>query len=113
MRFRTSPPLEAVKPGKRTVAMKGSPPAKLVHYEVSPRKRSRHVRHSHLQRPYLDFEKMQQVNEKAVIPRKKSGAANNAASQKKKDKKESSPDLKNPGHFSAKSYRDFECSKNI
>lgn len=65
VRFRTSPPLEAVKPGGRAVGngqlRSLSPPAKLVHYEVSPRKRSRHTRHTTLQRPCLDFEKMQQV----------------------------------------------------
>ncbi|XP_050297765.1 uncharacterized protein LOC126737096 [Anthonomus grandis grandis] len=59
VRFRTSPPLEAVKPGRKTLVSKGSPPSKLMHYEVSPRKRSKHVRNLHLQRPYLDFEKMQ------------------------------------------------------
>ncbi|XP_060530198.1 uncharacterized protein LOC132704308 [Cylas formicarius] len=70
VRFRTSPPLEAVKPGRRAaVGVKGmsiSPPSKLLHYEVSPRKRSRHARSSHLQRPYLDFEKMQQLKARSV-----------------------------------------------
>ncbi|KAL1509217.1 hypothetical protein ABEB36_003987 [Hypothenemus hampei] len=68
VRFRTSPPLEAVKPGRRTLTSKVSPPPKLVHYEVSPRKRSKHVRHSHLQRPYLDFEKMQQLKARSWRP---------------------------------------------
>ncbi|CAH1123637.1 unnamed protein product [Ceutorhynchus assimilis] len=68
VRFRTSPPIEAVKPGRRIVgALKGSlTPPKLVHYEVSPRKRSKHGKHSHLQRPYLDFEKMQQLKARSV-----------------------------------------------
>lgn len=82
VQFRTSPPLEALKPagqmhvssltssdistiGITTLAgIKGrslSPPPKLLHCELSPRKRSRHARHSHVQRPCLDFEKMQQV----------------------------------------------------
>lgn len=67
VQFRTSPPVEALKPGGRTpMGGRGvrsmSPPPKLLHYEVSPRKRSRHAKHSHVQRPYLDFEKMQQVS---------------------------------------------------
>lgn len=65
VQFRTSPPIEALKPGGRTPLVKGrsmSPPSKLLHYEVSPRKRSRHTKHAHVQRPYLDFEKMQQVS---------------------------------------------------
>lgn len=69
VQFRTSPPLEAVKPGRRTPLNKTrsmSPPAKLLHYDLSPRKRSRHSRHSHVQRPYLDFEKMQQVKAMSV-----------------------------------------------
>lgn len=67
VQFRTSPPLEALKPGGKTPnnyhhrIRSMSPPAKLLHYEVSPRKRSRHTKHTHVQRPYLDFEKMQQV----------------------------------------------------
>lgn len=65
VQFRTSPPLEAVKPERRSVACNktrtASPPPKLLHYEVSPRKRTKHARHAHIQRPYLDFEKMQQV----------------------------------------------------
>uniref|UniRef100_A0AAR5P7B6 Uncharacterized protein n=1 Tax=Dendroctonus ponderosae TaxID=77166 RepID=A0AAR5P7B6_DENPD len=73
VRFRTSPPLEAVKPGRRTLVKNESPPPKLVHYEVSPRKRSRHVRHSHLQRPYLDFEKMQQLKARSVTAWRPSG----------------------------------------
>ncbi|KRT85944.1 hypothetical protein AMK59_2846 [Oryctes borbonicus] len=70
VQFRTSPPLEALKPGGRTPInyqnriRSMSPPAKLLHYEVSPRKRSRHTKHTHVQRPYLDFEKMQQVRKK-------------------------------------------------
>ncbi|XP_050513858.1 uncharacterized protein LOC114338545 isoform X1 [Diabrotica virgifera virgifera] len=64
VQFRTSPPLEAVKPERRSiVTSKGrstSPPAKLLHYEDSPRKRTKHMKHAHIQRPYLDFEKMQQ-----------------------------------------------------
>lgn len=66
VQFRTSPPLEAVKPERRTLTNKGrsmSPPPKLLHYEVSPRKRTKHARHAHIQRPYLDFEKMQQVSD--------------------------------------------------
>lgn len=60
--FRTSPPLDVVKPGKSL-----SPPPKLFHYEVSPRKRHRHMhRPHHLQRPCLDFEKMQQLKARAV-----------------------------------------------
>lgn len=76
VRFRTSPPLEAVKPGRRSVPTKGrsiSPPPKLLHYEVSPRKRSKHGRHSHLQRPYLDFEKMQQLKARSVTAWRPSG----------------------------------------
>lgn len=64
VRFRTSPPVEALKPGGRPPAGGGrpaGPPPKLPHYEASPRKRSRHAKHAHVQRPYLDFEKMQQV----------------------------------------------------
>lgn len=64
VQFRTSPPLEALKLGRKTPNNKIrslSPPPKLLHYEVSPRKRTRHTRHAHVQRPYLDFEKMQQV----------------------------------------------------
>ncbi|CAH1114274.1 unnamed protein product [Psylliodes chrysocephalus] len=69
VQFRTSPPLEAVKPERRTVVEKGrsmSPPAKLLHYEDSPRKRTRHMKHAHTQRPYLDFEKMQQMKTRSV-----------------------------------------------
>lgn len=65
VQFRTSPPLEALKLCGRTpnstTQKSSNPPAKLLHYEVSPRKRSRHTRQTHIQRPYLDFEKMQQV----------------------------------------------------
>lgn len=71
VQFRTSPPLEAVKPGGRVLNSKIrslSPPPKLVHYEVSPRKRSRHTRHLHVQRPCLDFEKMQQLKARSVTP---------------------------------------------
>lgn len=66
VRFRTWPPLDAHKPGRSL-----SPPPKLFHYagagaaaggDASPRKRHRHTpRASHIQRPCLDFEKMQQV----------------------------------------------------
>jgi hypothetical protein len=67
VQFRTSPPLDAHKPGRSL-----SPPSKLFHYgrhpstaaalEVSPRKKHRHTpRPHHIQRPCLDFEKMQQV----------------------------------------------------
>ncbi|XP_044731927.1 autism susceptibility gene 2 protein isoform X2 [Chrysoperla carnea] len=89
VQFRTSPPLEALKPaGQLHVlsslssssisnsgittnigAVKGrslSPPPKLLHCELSPRKRSRHARHSHVQRPCLDFEKMQQLKARGV-----------------------------------------------
>lgn len=61
VQFRTSPPLEALKPGRPNKGRSLSPPHKVIHYEVSPRKRSRHARHAHVQRPCLDFEKMQQV----------------------------------------------------
>jgi hypothetical protein len=68
VQFRTSPPLDAHKPGRSL-----SPPPKLFHYgrhpsaaaalEVSPRKKHRHTpRAHHIQRPCLDFEKMQQVS---------------------------------------------------
>lgn len=64
--FRTSPPVDVVKPGKSL-----SPPPKLFHYEVSPRKRHRHLhRPHHLQRPCLDFEKMQQVSVPSTKKRK-------------------------------------------
>ncbi|XP_050513860.1 uncharacterized protein LOC114338545 isoform X3 [Diabrotica virgifera virgifera] len=70
VQFRTSPPLEAVKPERRSiVTSKGrstSPPAKLLHYEDSPRKRTKHMKHAHIQRPYLDFEKMQQMKTRSV-----------------------------------------------
>lgn len=57
VKFRTSPPVDVVKPGKSL-----SPPPKLFHYEVTSRKRHRHMhKPHHLQRPCLDFEKMQQV----------------------------------------------------
>ena len=72
VQFRTSPPLDAHKPGRSQ-----SPPPKLFHYggnasaatalEVSPRKRHRHTpRAHHIQRPCLDFEKMQQVSDKSA-----------------------------------------------
>ena len=58
VKFRTSPPRDAHKPGQRSF----SPPIKLFHLDVSPRKRHRHTpRPHHIQRPCLDFEKMQQV----------------------------------------------------
>ncbi|KAJ9591472.1 hypothetical protein L9F63_002078, partial [Diploptera punctata] len=61
VQFRTSPPLDAHKPGRSL-----SPPPKLFHYgghDVSPRKRHRHTpRAHHIQRPCLDFEKMQQAD---------------------------------------------------
>lgn len=59
VRFRTSPPRDAHKPGQRSF----SPPLKLFHLDVSPRKRHRQgtSRPHHIQRPCLDFEKMQQV----------------------------------------------------
>lgn len=71
VQFRTSPPLDAHKPGRSQ-----SPPPKLFHYggnasaaaalEVSPRKRHRHTpRAHHIQRPCLDFEKMQQVSNRS------------------------------------------------
>ncbi|XP_057656063.1 uncharacterized protein LOC130893742 isoform X2 [Diorhabda carinulata] len=70
VQFRTSPPLEAVKPERRSIVLsKGrstSPPAKLLHYEDSPRKRTKHMKHAHIQRPYLDFEKMQQMKTRSV-----------------------------------------------
>lgn len=69
VQFRTSPPLEAIKLGRKTPINKirtMSPPSKVLHYEDSPRKRSRHMRHSHIQRPYLDFEKMQQLKTRPV-----------------------------------------------
>ncbi|KAG5895774.1 hypothetical protein JTB14_001622 [Gonioctena quinquepunctata] len=69
VQFRTSPPLEAVKPERRCFLHKGgsmSPPPKLLHYEACPRKRTKHTRHAHIQRPYLDFEKMQQLKTRSV-----------------------------------------------
>ncbi|PSN56358.1 hypothetical protein C0J52_03731 [Blattella germanica] len=61
VQFTRSPPLDAHKPGRSL-----SPPPKLFHYgghDVSPRKRHRHTpRAHHIQRPCLDFEKMQQVS---------------------------------------------------
>nr|CAH7757152.1 unnamed protein product [Callosobruchus chinensis] len=71
VRFRTSPPLSAVKPSAAS-RVKGRsaspPPAKLAHLEESPRKRTRRHQVSladgeteQQQRPYLDFEKMQQL----------------------------------------------------
>lgn len=68
VQFRTSPPRGAHRPGHRSL----SPPPKLFHYvpspahdsAVSPRKRHRHTAVSSphaIQRPCLDFEKMQQV----------------------------------------------------
>lgn len=68
VKFRTTPPLDVHKPG-----LSLSPPPKLFHFgtqssaaaalEVSPRKRHRHTpRAHHIQRPCLDFEKMQLVS---------------------------------------------------
>jgi uncharacterized protein YaiE (UPF0345 family) len=79
VQFRTSPPLDAHKPGRSQ-----SPPPKLFHYggnasaaaalEVSPRKRHRHTpRAHHIQRPCLDFEKMQQMKARAVTAWRHSG----------------------------------------
>ncbi|XP_069686464.1 uncharacterized protein Reph isoform X2 [Periplaneta americana] len=78
VQFRTSPPLDAHKPGRSL-----SPPPKLFHYgghaaaaalEVSPRKRHRHTpRAHHIQRPCLDFEKMQQLKARAVTAWRHSG----------------------------------------
>ena len=73
VQFRTSPPLDAHKPGRSQ-----SPPSKLFHYggnasaaaalEVSPRKKHRHTPRAHnIQRPCLDFEKMQQVSNKSTV----------------------------------------------
>ncbi|KAJ1519534.1 hypothetical protein ONE63_004814 [Megalurothrips usitatus] len=63
VRFRTSPPRDAHKPGQRSF----SPPLKLFHLDVSPRKRHRQsTRPHHIQRPCLDFEKMQQMKARAV-----------------------------------------------
>lgn len=73
VQFRTSPPLDAHKPGRSQ-----SPPPKLFHFggnasaaaalEVSPRKRHRHTpRAHHIQRPCLDFEKMQQVSNRSTV----------------------------------------------
>jgi hypothetical protein len=74
--FRTSPPLDAHKPGHKPVVRSLSPPSKYFHYsptpltasasastlEVSPRKRHHRAARAHnIQRPCLDFEKMQQV----------------------------------------------------
>nr|XP_023022518.1 uncharacterized protein LOC111510804 isoform X1 [Leptinotarsa decemlineata] len=76
VQFSTSPPLEAVKPERRSVVNKGrttSPPTKILHYEMSPRKRTRHMRHAHIQRPYLDFEKMQQLKTRSVTAWRHSG----------------------------------------
>lgn len=74
VQFRTSPPLEALKPGGRPSKGRSlSPPQKVIHYEVSPRKRSRHMRHTHVQRPCLDFEKMQQLKARSVTAWRNSG----------------------------------------
>lgn len=60
VQFRTSPPRGAHRPGRSF-----SPPPKLFHYatgqDSSPRKRHRHATPHAIQRPCLDFEKMQQV----------------------------------------------------
>ncbi|XP_063242712.1 uncharacterized protein LOC134542423 isoform X2 [Bacillus rossius redtenbacheri] len=66
VQFRTSPPLDARKPGRSL-----SPPPKLFHLcsaaaaaaDVSPRKRHRHTPRP---RPCLDFEKMQQLKARSV-----------------------------------------------
>ncbi|XP_067009560.1 uncharacterized protein Reph isoform X2 [Anabrus simplex] len=80
VQFRSSPPLDAHKPGRSL-----SPPPKLFHYggagiagghpaEASPRKRHRHTpRPHHIQRPCLDFEKMQQLKARAVTAWRHSG----------------------------------------
>lgn len=67
LQFRSSPPADAHRPGSQ------SPPAKLFHPSSqgtqgsSPRKRHRHApRAHHIQRPCLDFEKMQQLKTRAV-----------------------------------------------
>ncbi|XP_021923319.1 uncharacterized protein LOC110831526 isoform X2 [Zootermopsis nevadensis] len=72
VKFRTTPPLDVHKPG-----LSLSPPPKLFHFgtqssaaaalEVSPRKRHRHTpRAHHIQRPCLDFEKMQLLKARSV-----------------------------------------------
>ncbi|XP_046663723.1 uncharacterized protein LOC124356643 isoform X2 [Homalodisca vitripennis] len=62
VQFCTSPPRHAHRPGHRSL----SPPPKLFHYvpspAASPRKRHRNT----IQRPCLDFEKMQQMKARAV-----------------------------------------------
>lgn len=79
VQFRTSPPLDAHKPGRSL-----SPPPKLFHYgghafattalEVSPRKRHLHTpRAQHIQRPCLDFEKMRQLKAREVTSWRHSG----------------------------------------
>jgi len=66
VQFRTSPPLEALKLGRPGKTQR-------LQLEVSPRKRSRHTRHSHPQRPCLDFEKMQQMKARSVTAWRNSG----------------------------------------
>ncbi|KAL0267154.1 UNVERIFIED_CONTAM: hypothetical protein PYX00_009503 [Menopon gallinae] len=68
--FRSSPPRNLVKPGKSH-----SPPPKLFHQEVSSRRRHRHTHRPHhlLQRPCLDFEKMQQVSPTVLNPLPETG----------------------------------------
>lgn len=74
VQFRTSPPRGAHRPGRSF-----SPPPKLFHYATgqnsSPRKRHRHATpHAHaIQRPCLDFEKMQQLKARAVTAWRHSG----------------------------------------
>ncbi|XP_054262233.1 uncharacterized protein LOC128986113 isoform X2 [Macrosteles quadrilineatus] len=67
VQFRTSPPRHAHRPGHRSL----SPPPKLFHYVPSPRKRHRHT--AAIQRPCLDFEKMQQLKARAVTAWRHSG----------------------------------------
>jgi hypothetical protein len=82
--FRTSPPLDAHKPGHKPVVRSLSPPSKYFHYsptpltasasastlEVSPSRKRHHRgnRGHHIPRPCLDFEKMQQVGHFKVMP---------------------------------------------
>ncbi|XP_077287590.1 uncharacterized protein LOC143912212 isoform X2 [Arctopsyche grandis] len=95
VRFRTSPPLEALKPRRAEARLRGLPPLAalgaracsccapqppntpnnhhLLPYDVSPRKRSRHSRR-HMQRPCLDFDKMQQLKVRAVTAWRHGGA---------------------------------------
>lgn len=86
LQFRTSPPVNVLKPGGQRLMT--SPPVKMLHNSISsPRKKYRHCSSSHpngnsngnvsqqhssrgninhIQRPCLDFEKMQEMKARAV-----------------------------------------------